>query len=166
MLRSLSWKKRKFSGNQHGSNTSSTKCLLKQEVKKDSSNFLKLNSSSLQDKPEDNSDISGYRLIDVKLLEKLILSCSVFNVCKQGSLKLEEQSFRGLASTLKLTCLLREKSSQEATSRMLSSNTFDVNMRFIYGMRSTGKARKASVILCAVMELMPPPSFLTTTKRY
>ena len=117
----------------------------------------------LYDEVKDSS-ITGYRLVDMEIL------CSVFSLlrcadCGSFTLKLTENQFNrsGCASCLRLFCKNCGWRSEFYSSKK-QTQSFEVNRRLVYTMRSLGKRHGGAKKFCTLMN-MPPPSAAKPFKK-
>ncbi|GFR19679.1 uncharacterized protein TNCT_336551, partial [Trichonephila clavata] len=68
-----------------------------------------------------------------------------------------KSSRRGLASSISGTCKYCGSSHGSMTSNSVPAG-YEVNLRFVYGMRCIGIGKSAAQTFCALMNLPPPPA--------
>ncbi|GFQ82578.1 uncharacterized protein TNCT_598981 [Trichonephila clavata] len=68
-----------------------------------------------------------------------------------------KSSRRGLASSISATCKYCGSSHGSMTSNSVPAG-YEVNLRFVYGMRCIGIGKSAAQTFCALMNLSPPPA--------
>lgn len=173
-------KKRKFKGNRftetHPKDSvhdSSSESEVDEEPspndQRPSASFSKLNDrpesfeyTKVSDRP--SLDQSGFRLMDLSILNTVISSFSLCPNCRCKSLSLCEnlEERKGWASNLSIICTKCQFSNSFYTSDKVD-NKFECNVRLCYAMRSIGKAHKASELFSTIMN-MPPP--LATFQKY
>eukprot|EP00111_Clytia_hemisphaerica_P007363 TCONS_00021402-protein len=89
---------------------------------------------------QSDPDITGYRLIDVEILSQTLkaLSCPE---CKCEHFMLHERfAEKGVSSALYMKCEVCDYEKEFNTSKTYSSKqTYDINSRMIYAMRSIGR---------------------------
>ncbi|GFR33586.1 uncharacterized protein TNCT_101841 [Trichonephila clavata] len=68
-----------------------------------------------------------------------------------------KSSRRGLASSISATCKYCGSSHGSMTSNSVPAG-YEVNLRFVYGMRCIGIGKSAAQTFCALMNLPPPPA--------
>ncbi|CAN7988890.1 unnamed protein product, partial [Ixodes hexagonus] len=108
----------------------------------------------------DGASTTGYRLIDFGLLRRFLQDVAVCKKCNKGTIILEEAIDRrsGLASCVNVSCSECDALNVLETSRRTAGNVFEVNQRFVYALRTCGKGLTTGRILCAVLNLPPPPT--------
>ena len=106
---------------------------------------------------QSDKEISGYRIIDVELLSQVIkvLSCPE---CKNDELALHENfsEKQGFASLLYIHCTCGYKKEFRTSRTYSCKQSFDVNTRLIYSMRSIGQGY-ASIEKFTTLMNMPKP---------
>lgn len=149
-------KKRKFHGNKYTQ--------LKSQYKSTSSKKIKVNTSSLPRPSLNQSPYSpkvienpvGYRLIDLQSLSEGITSCLVCKMCN-GEVGIVETNVRGLGSKIVLKCKSCDPDSVGffRTSRIIKNtkNTYEVNRRAVYAMRSIGQGLNSLQKFCGIMNM-------------
>ena len=105
--------------------------------------------SSSESGADDEVDASGYCLVDLQCLQNLFDKGTSCKTCR-GRVVLKEQKRDGLASTLRLVCESCELASSEAMSRKYK-RVWEVNRRFVLGMRWIGRGHQAMIKLCAAL---------------
>lgn len=122
----------------------------------------KLDNSFLQYKEFDENREFGYEFISLNALQNVF---DAFAACKNcnGGLSLEIKRRIGLASELQVCCKNCKSCSTFFNCEKLENaeskvNLYDLNMRFVYALRSIGKGQAAGRMLCGVMNLPPPPA--------
>ncbi|CAN7994762.1 unnamed protein product, partial [Ixodes pacificus] len=147
-------RKRTFKGNRFTSKKSSEK------LTRRSASFTKLG-GSIGGESFDvyKTSTTGFRLIDFGLLRSFLQDVAVCKKCNKGEIILEEAIHRrsGLASCINVTCSECDALSVLETSRRTAGNVFEVNQRFVYALRTCGKGLTTGRIICAVLNLPPPP---------
>lgn len=126
-----------------------------------SASFTKLGGSvSCESFNVDGAKTSGFRLIDLELLTDFLRESAMCKKCMKGELHLEEniQKRSGLASELEVTCSECDASKTFETSRRCQRSTFEANDRFIYALRTCGKGLQTGRVICAIMNMPPPPT--------
>ncbi|GFW83610.1 uncharacterized protein TNCV_2204591 [Trichonephila clavipes] len=68
-----------------------------------------------------------------------------------------KSSRKGLATSVSATCKYCGSGHTSMTSNTVSDG-YEVNLRFVYGMRCIGIGKSAAQIFCALMNLPPPPA--------
>jgi hypothetical protein len=120
--------------------------------------------------PTDNNDELkfGNVIVDLELLSKMIkqfVRCS--NCDSENCIELFEncKKRRGLATSIGARCVECQSSSSTMTSKVTRDKLYELNVRYVYGLRSIGKGNAAGKTLSAVMNLPQPPTrFGTYTK--
>jgi hypothetical protein len=109
------------------------------------------------DLPEDQQK-SGYVLMNIQSLKDFFAAATVCKHCKK-SVELPEnfEKRSGLSCELSLTCNCA-KASVFKTSPKLQSGFSEVNLRFVYALRSIGVGQQSAKLFCAIMDLPQPPS--------
>ncbi|GFW10815.1 uncharacterized protein TNCV_4919341 [Trichonephila clavipes] len=95
-------------------------------------------------------DVSGSK----KKIEKSEGYCDksfCFDVAENKS------SRKGLATSVSATCKYCGSGHTSMTSNTVSDG-YEVNLRFVYGLRCIGIGKSAAQIFCALMNLPPPPA--------
>ena len=113
--------------------------------------------SSSESGADDEVDASGYCLVDLQCLQSLFDKGTSCKTCR-GRVVLKEQKRDGLASTLRLVCESCELASSEAMSRKYK-RVWEVNRRFVLGMRWIGRGHQAMIKLCAALNMPYAMSF-------
>lgn len=112
---------------------------------------------------------SGYCIFDLDILNNIIetfLKCKHCNANDSVSLSMTEKKGDGLAKNILIMCHNCNKSVEFMTSSKcsveLSSKIeiqkYDINLRYVYAMRTIGKGVLASKVFCSVMDLPAPPT--------
>lgn len=117
-----------------------------------------------QDKP------SGFRLVDIDVLQQAITSFALCKICKKGSLCIVENETRpkmGMANCWQFQCTnqLCSKSIEFYTSKKCG-RAFDVNRRIVLGVSTIGKGYQALVSLCHDMNMPPPMNVETFSDNF
>ncbi|GFV99874.1 uncharacterized protein TNCV_5082331 [Trichonephila clavipes] len=73
------------------------------------------------------------------------------------SVDTQSSSRKGLATSVSATCKYCGSGHTSMTSNTVSDG-YEVNLRFVYGMRCIGIGKSAAQIFCALMNLPPPPA--------
>ena len=104
-----------------------------------------------------DSSITGYRLVDMEILSSVFSSLRCTD-CGSFSLTLTENQFKrsGCASCLRLFCENCGWRSEFHSSKK-QTQSFEVNRRLVYTMRSLAKGHGGAKKFCTLMN-MPPPS--------
>lgn len=111
--------------------------------------------------PERNTN--GNIVINLELLNKNLLSSVKCGKCDSfDSISLYEKPLlrKGLAVQLVLFCNKCGFEKDFYSSKLTENNSYDINLRYVYGLRSIGKGKAAAEVLCAVMDLPKPPTVL------
>ena len=117
---------------------------------------LNLSDRAEQDQPE----VTGYRFIDLEILSEVFLQTSCKECGNASCLVLEDKSFerKGSASHLRIRCdqcgwVFAFYSSKKV------KQSFDVNKRLVYAMRSIGQGHASMKRFCALMNMPSPMQF-------
>ncbi|GFR09349.1 uncharacterized protein TNCT_384531 [Trichonephila clavata] len=86
-----------------------------------------------------------------KIEKNIVIDRFCFDVAENKS------SRRGLASSISATCKYCGSSHGSMTSNSVPAG-YEVNLRFVYGMRCIGIGKSAAQTFCALMNLPPPPA--------
>ena len=108
----------------------------------------------------DEESSKGFIILDIQLLCSLVkksVQCKFCGGIDCVELIENKNSRRGLATKLSVVC----NKCKESTSSMISNiigktKCYEVNLRFVYALRCTGRGRKPAETLCAIMDLPPP----------
>ena len=103
------------------------------------------------------SSITGFRMVDMEILSGMISSLRCAD-CGCFTLSLMENTFdrKGCASMLRIFCNNCGWKTEEYSSKK-QTQSFEVNRRLVYAMRSLGKGHSGAKKFCILMN-MPPPS--------
>lgn len=107
------------------------------------------------------SDSFVYDIVNFNLVNELIGAVGVCSNC-HGQLNLYIDRKKGLACDIILECDNCKKSSTTKNTDIGSyndRNIDDINVRFVYAMRSIGRGESAAVTFCNVMNLPKPARF-------
>lgn len=167
-------KKRKFHGNRHTVKNSGKVPVMTPDKVTDkasdaNSSDKKVNSASSKKckyidacDPNiiDDSLNSGNIIMNLKMFNQLVESAVCCKYCKNNSVRVTEiiSKRKGLASLIQFLCDDCNKTTESYSSPFAASTKFEVNLRFVYGMRVIGKGQQGAESLCATMNLPPPPS--------
>jgi hypothetical protein len=104
----------------------------------------------------------GFRLINVDCLQSGIQAACSCSCGKKGTLTLSERGRCGLASVLVLCCSSCKKKTDIPTSPTVETGKvgrkpYEVNLRYVYGLRSVGIGRAGGAGLCGALNVPPPP---------
>lgn len=96
------------------------------------------------------------------LLGKFV-KCKYCN--QQNTISLCEDTTKrvGLACSLVVKCSNCEEQAQMMSSKLTRTRLYEVNLRFVYGLRCIGRGVEAGKTICALLNLPQPPVKL---KRY
>ncbi|CAN8031460.1 unnamed protein product [Ixodes persulcatus] len=108
----------------------------------------------------DGRSTTGFRLIDFDLLRSFLQEVVVCKKSNKGEIIIEQTIDRrsGLASCINVTCSECDALNVLETSRRTAGNIFEVNKRFVYALRTCGKGWTTGCLICAVLNLPPPPT--------
>lgn len=98
---------------------------------------------------------SGYRLVDLEVLQNIVSTVAVCKSCKVGELQLRESCRSGLASSLVFTCNSCEVEF-EAPIVKKTGHYYDCNRRSVLAGRVIGCGHADLQKFCGVMNLPPP----------
>ena len=98
---------------------------------------------------------SGYRLVDLEVLQSIFSSVAICRFCKIGDLQLKESSRSGLASTLLFVC---NSCGEQFESPIVekTGHFFDCNRRSVLAARVVGCGYADLQKCCGIMNLPPP----------
>lgn len=128
-----------------------------------SASSKKLRRSLNPEVDEARKDWQGFRVIDLDLLVKSILSNTVCKVCF-NSVKISETHQVGLSSVFTLSCSTCGLQDNFRNSQMLSKNIAEVNRRSVYAFKSLGLGYSDYKEFFGVMDF-PTPVANTTFDR-
>ncbi|GFT58322.1 uncharacterized protein TNCV_2118331 [Trichonephila clavipes] len=112
---------------------------------------------------EDNFSVdtqSRYVIIDLNMLNVIfnnIAKCRYCDISFCFDVAENKSSRKGLATNVSATCKYCGSGHTSMTSNTVSDG-YEVNLRFVYGMRCIGIGKSAPQIFCALMNLPPPPA--------
>lgn len=114
-------------------------------------------SSDASDECVDSTDplTSGYRLVDLAVLQSIMLSVAICKVCKTGELALKESCRSGLASTLVFICRSCDVEFESPLVKK-TGHYFDCNRRSILAARVIGCGHADLQKFFGIMNLPPP----------
>lgn len=163
-------KKRKFHGNRFkesvkkvrlgsesdsvGQSTSTDSC---QNI---SASARKIGDQSLRNVPPINSNITGYRFVDMELLNNVFQQMMCKECGNSAGLVLEDnpRERKGSACHLRVLCKECGWVYTFYTSKKVQ-HSYDINKRFVYAMRSNGQGHSSMKRFCAFMNMPPPLHF-------
>lgn len=143
-----------------------------------SASKVKLSQHLSEYKQFENSKFE-YQIVDVSYFQKRIQEVAVCNKC-HGCLSLSTSKKISLACTLSLECIQCDNKASETSSPVTSQirlddndrPVFDVNVRFVYALRSVGLGQETGEMLAGLMNFSKPSKFafynkvlLDSTKR-
>ncbi|GFV72622.1 DUF1758 domain-containing protein [Trichonephila clavipes] len=112
---------------------------------------------------EDNFSVetqSRYIIIDLNMLNYIFNNIAKCRYCDKSfcfDVAGNKSSRKGLATSVSATCKYCGSGHTSMTSNTVSDG-YEVNLRFVYGMRCIGIGKSAAQIFCAPMNLPPPPA--------
>ncbi|GFW43071.1 uncharacterized protein TNCV_1474661 [Trichonephila clavipes] len=112
---------------------------------------------------EDNFSVdtqSRYVIIDLNMLNDIFNNIAKCRYCDKSfcfDVAENKSSRKGLATNVSATCTYCGSGHTSMTSNTVSDG-YEVNLRFVYGMRCIGIGKSAAQIFCALMNLPPPPA--------
>ena len=112
---------------------------------------------------ECDSELDGYRVVDMSCLAALITSSCSCSDCG-GTLSLSERRRWGMAAELSLQCSGCGMGTAQVMSRKVG-RFLEVNRRAVFAGRAVGMARERLVRFCALMN-MPTPMSKSTYQRH
>ena len=117
-----------------------------------SASARKIGSQNPQLGTQSKPDVTGYRLIDMELLE--LFTQTVCKECFNSSLVVEdeERERKGSASHLRVRCEDCGWAFTSYTSKRVQ-HSFDINRRFVYAMRSIGQGHASMKRFCSYMNM-------------
>lgn len=141
--------------------------------KPSSTSKLKLDKHTSEYNEFENSSFQ-YDIIDLDSVKSLITEVAVCKVC-HGSLTLSTSKRVGLACTLSLNCLHCDVTASKTNSPMTEVSidrpnenkmykVYDVNIRFVYAMRSIGVGQETAEIFAGLMNFNKPSKFMFYNK--
>ncbi|EDO36497.1 predicted protein [Nematostella vectensis] len=140
-----------------------------------SASFLKLSKTAVEadtvPKPSQSTakvsdaKVTGYRFVDMDILSN-IFALLRFGDCCEFCLVLgeDEHNRKGCASKLRLTCQNCDWKHITYTSKV-QGQSYEVNRRLVYSMRTLGKGHTGARKLCLLMNMPPPPTARAFTKN-
>ncbi|XP_032238287.2 uncharacterized protein LOC5512949 [Nematostella vectensis] len=112
-----------------------------------------------------DAKVTGYRFVDMDILSNIfaLLRCGD---CGEFCLVLgeDEHNRKGCASKLRLTCQNCDWKHITYTSKV-QGQSYEVNRRLVYSMRTLGKGHTGARKLCLLMNMPPPPTARAFTKN-
>ncbi|GFU68769.1 uncharacterized protein TNCV_4400471 [Trichonephila clavipes] len=112
---------------------------------------------------EDNFSVdtqSRYVIIDLNVLNDIFNNIAKCRYCDKSfcfDVAENKSSRKGLATSVSATCKYCGSGHTSMTSNTVSDG-YEVNLRFVYGMRCIGIGKSEAQIFCALMNLPPPPA--------
>ncbi|GFQ75493.1 uncharacterized protein TNCT_434001 [Trichonephila clavata] len=103
---------------------------------------------------------SRFVIIDLNMLNDIFNNIAKCRYCDRSfcfDVAENKSSRRGLASSISATCKYCGSSHGSMTSNSVPAG-YEVNLRFVYGMRCIGNGKSAAQTFCALMNLPPPPA--------
>ncbi|GFQ94036.1 uncharacterized protein TNCT_577001 [Trichonephila clavata] len=103
---------------------------------------------------------SRFVIIDLNMLNDIFNNIAKCRYCDRSfcfDVAENKSSRRGLASSISATCKYCGSSHGSMTSNSVPAG-YEVNLRFVYGMRCIGIGKSAAQTFCALMNLPPPPA--------
>ncbi|GFQ85698.1 uncharacterized protein TNCT_198551 [Trichonephila clavata] len=103
---------------------------------------------------------SRFVIIDLNMLNDIFNNIAKCRYCDRSfcfDVAENKSSRRGLASSISATCNNCGSSHGSITSNSVPAG-YEVNLRFVYGMRCIGIGKSAAQTFCALMNLPPPPA--------
>ncbi|GFR07261.1 uncharacterized protein TNCT_504581 [Trichonephila clavata] len=103
---------------------------------------------------------SRFVIIDLNMLNDIFNNIAKCRYCDRSfcfDVAENKSSRRGLASSISGTCKYCGSSHGSMTSNSVPAG-YEVNLRFVYGMRCIGIGKSAAQTFCALMNLPPPPA--------
>lgn len=168
--------KRVFRGNRHSNSRSVLSSSLPEKDTNVDVNKSEVRSNSSKLKQLYVLDEKGYEMfedsdscnviVDLSLLSNLIQSFAACKHCTSSNtvcIKEESTKRKGLATNISVYCSNCNENLSTMTSKIGKHRLYEINTRFVYGIRCIGKGQSAGKTLCAVMNLPPPP---TTFKKH
>lgn len=124
-----------------------------------SASFQKLSKSLTKDDEITNYNSSKYIIVDLDILSKALSEFVTCKSCGIGTVTLSDtaQKRKGCASNLQLICndCCAQKSFMSSEK---VDNIYDINLRFVYAMRSIGNGKSDANILCTMLDIPGPPT--------
>ncbi|GFV49597.1 uncharacterized protein TNCV_292331 [Trichonephila clavipes] len=112
---------------------------------------------------EDNFSVdteSRYVIIDLNMLNDIFNNIAKCRYCDKSfcfDVAENKSSRKGLVTSVSATCKYCGSGHTSMTSNTMSDG-YEVNLRFVYGMRCIGIGKSTAQIFCALMNLPPPPA--------
>ncbi|GFV02703.1 uncharacterized protein TNCV_2743761 [Trichonephila clavipes] len=112
---------------------------------------------------EDNFSVdtqSRYVIIDLNMLNDIFNNIAKCRYCDKSfcfDVAENKSSRKGLATSVSATCKYCGSGHTSITSNTVSDG-YEVNLRFVFGMRCIGIGKSAAQIFCALMNLPPHPA--------
>jgi hypothetical protein len=108
----------------------------------------------------------GFRFINTACFEKGILAACACSNCKRvGTLSFSEIGVCGLASVIVIKCNFagcRQETQMETSPKVSTGSRgrkpYEINMRYVFGLRSVGIGKEGGSSLCGSLNVPPPPS--------
>lgn len=103
---------------------------------------------------------SGNCIFDISILSANIRKFVKCKYCDSENcvdLVVSDKNKHGLAVNIEMKCCICLESSNFFNSKFNKCKKYDINLKFVYGMRSIGKGLAASNVLCALLDLPSPP---------
>lgn len=138
---------------------------------RESTSKVKLSSTFKEYQQFDNESFQ-YDIVDLDAVQKIISRIAVCKDC-HGPLVLSVDKRIGLACTLTLSCTECQVKSSERNSQLAKvklgvtneeSKVYDVNIRFVYALRSIGVGQETGQTFAGVMNLPTPSKFAKYNK--
>ncbi|GFV96592.1 uncharacterized protein TNCV_3260561 [Trichonephila clavipes] len=103
---------------------------------------------------------SRYVIIDLNMLNDIFNNIAKCRYCDKSfcfDVAENKSNRKGLATSVSATCKYCGSGHTSMTSNTVS-DVYEVNLRFVYGMKCIGIGKSAAQIFCALMNLPPPPA--------
>lgn len=138
------------------SNTSRPICT--ESTTKHSASFQKLN-----DRPNEavfENKPCTYVIVDLEVLSEKLKDFAVCKECGIGSVVISEEPDKrmGCAAKLRLYCEQCDAKSCFLSSSKTEKGQFDLNLRFVYALRSVGCGQEDGKMLCTILDVPGPPT--------
>ncbi|KAJ4442462.1 hypothetical protein ANN_04048 [Periplaneta americana] len=135
-------------------------CVKTDEEEQKISTDLDRNRKKISIKGSNEGYSKGFIIVDIQLLSNLMkktVQCKYCSGVDCVELTENKNSRRGLATKLSVVCnKCKESASSMTFNKVGKTKCYEVNLRFVYGMRSIGRGRKPAQTLCGIMDLPPP----------
>lgn len=122
----------------------------------------------LEETKSDSEQCSGFRFIDISILDTALRNACSCAKCGGRNIKLvSDVKNEGVVSVLHIVCDDCSSDSSFKTSKRVPKHPqfYEANIRLAYGMRCLGIGREGAHLLCGVMNMPPPASRFTVVNK-